>query len=69
MRKDAREEKKKNKAEELAKTQRATPADEDITSSGVAKKSKILAVDEESDEDYKTFLETCKGTEDQEDSV
>lgn len=69
MRKDAREEKKKKKVEELARTQRTTPADEESIYGGVTKKSKIPTANEEWDIDYKTFLETYKGREYQEDNV
>lgn len=68
MRRDAKEEKKKKKkAEDLAKTQKTTPAVEEGTSGGVTEKNMIPS-DEEQDEDYKALLETHKGTEDQEDS-
>lgn len=68
MRKDTREDKNKNKkVEELAKTQRTTLVGETSTSGEVTEESKIPAVDGEWDDDYKTFIETYKGTKDQED--
>ena len=47
MRKDAREERKKKKVEELARTQTTIPAYEESTSSGVTEKSKIPSPYEE----------------------
>lgn len=68
MRKDTREERKKQKkkVEDLEEIQKTT---DEGTSGGVAEKSKFQVVEEdnEQDEDYKYLLRTNKGTKDQED--